>query len=134
MTAARWARHSLELDHESKLDQAISAGYDPHEDPNQPVPAHLRVPEGVDALAVFAAQVEAARHANECAVCGSRCVECGERLCSTNGPEPAPRCADHLCCVECSDHVVYCGECKRVMAGVAEDKAADNYRETRHGA
>ena len=64
MSAARWARPSLEL-HESTLDQAISAGFDPHEDPNQPVPTHLRVPEGVDALAVFAAQVEAAREGRE---------------------------------------------------------------------
>lgn len=32
---------------------------------NDPLPAHLRAPEGTDCLAVFAAQVEATREANE---------------------------------------------------------------------
>lgn len=45
----------------SKLDDAINRGFDPGEDYDQPAPSHLRAPEGVDPLAVFAAQVEAAR-------------------------------------------------------------------------
>ena len=70
-----WGRN-LDHAHESKIDAAISAGFDPGEDYNQPAPSHLRAPEGVDPLTVFAAQVEAVRHGWGCDV-----VDCGEVRC-----------------------------------------------------
>ncbi len=45
----------------SRLDDAIDRGFDPHPDDLLPPPAHLRYPAGVDVLAAFAADVEAAR-------------------------------------------------------------------------
>lgn len=44
-----------------KLDDAIDRGFDPHPDDMLPPAAHLVAGEGVDVLAVFAAEVEAAR-------------------------------------------------------------------------
>lgn len=48
----------------SKLDRAISAGYDPHPDDLLPPAAHLAEPDGewsLDPLRAFAAEVEAVR-------------------------------------------------------------------------
>lgn len=46
-------------------EEADAAGFAPSRDDLLPLAEHLRAPEGTDCLAVFAAQVEAAREANE---------------------------------------------------------------------
>jgi hypothetical protein len=43
-----------------RREEAERAGFDPHEAPT-PVPTHLRAGDGVDRLAVFAAEVEVIR-------------------------------------------------------------------------
>lgn len=45
----------------SRLDDAISRGFDPSPEDLLPPPAHLVFPVGVDPLTAFAAEVEAAR-------------------------------------------------------------------------
>lgn len=62
---------------------------------------------------------------DDCPRCGERCDDCGRVMCSTNGPEPAPRCQDHPTCTRCSTHVIYCGECGRVLDQLAQDDADD---------
>jgi hypothetical protein len=37
-----------------------------------------------------------------CEDCGLRCLECDERMCLTNGPEPS---ADPAVCVDCAEAV-----------------------------
>lgn len=45
----------------------------------------------------------------ECADCGVRCDDCGERMCSEFGPEPAITCAAHRLCICCDD--MTCKDC-----------------------
>lgn len=47
----------------SRRDRALMAGFDPHPDDMLPPAAHLMASEGVDLLAAFAAEVDAARAA-----------------------------------------------------------------------
>lgn len=111
-----WGRYIDEPPY-SKLDLAISAGFDPGEDYNQPAPAHLRPPAGVDALAVFAAQVEAARAHLDCGVedCGNRrCDTCGDRMACT-GPEP------RACGVSCCDCPCDCTACLQARDDMRAD-------------
>jgi hypothetical protein len=52
--------HPFYLPRTIRREEAERAGFDPHEAPT-PVPTHLRAGDGVDRLAVFAAEVEAIR-------------------------------------------------------------------------
>lgn len=61
----------------------------------------------------------------DCPRCGESCDDCGERMCSTNGPEPAPRCQEHPTCTSCATHPVHCRECGRVLDLAAQDHADD---------
>ena len=61
-----WGRYSEPHEWPSRIDRAISAGFDPGEDYDQPAPAHLRPPAGVNALAVFAAQADHALGITRC--------------------------------------------------------------------
>lgn len=80
-------------------------GFDPHPEDMLPPAAHLLPGEGVtDLLGALDAAVKAARHANACEDCGTRCsAYCDERLCSTNGPAVGARCGDHIVCESCVD-------------------------------
>ena len=51
-----------------------------------------------------------------CPGCGDQCTDCGQRMCTTNGPAPIPTCPDHPTCIRCAlaHPVVYCTECQRV--------------------
>lgn len=60
VTAAYFAKPHAEH-RTTKLDDALDRGYVPHPDDMLPPAQHLLPGEGVDALAVFAAEVEAAR-------------------------------------------------------------------------
>jgi hypothetical protein len=52
--------HPFYLSGTIRREEAERHGFDPHEQPT-PVPTHLRASDGVDRLAVFAAEVEAIR-------------------------------------------------------------------------
>ena len=93
----------------SRLDAAIDRGFDPGE---RPEPA----PRNVELTPEWARGIESARHnagVNGCDGCGTRCIDCNERMCIAFGPEPAPRCVDHPTCVDCAE-IPDCRECKRV--------------------
>lgn len=61
-----------------------------------------------------------------CPSCGDRCTDCGDRMCTLNGPEPAPRCSEHPCCSGvCSLAPVYCWACKELLADIEQDAMAD---------
>lgn len=53
----------------------------------------------------------------------NHCIECGDSITDTD--EGAPRCLEHQTHTRCSDHVVYCRECRRVLAEVEQDRADD---------
>jgi hypothetical protein len=52
--------HPFHMPRRIRREEAERAGFDPHEAPT-PVPTHLRAGDGVDRLAVFAAEVEVIR-------------------------------------------------------------------------
>lgn len=53
----------------------------------------------------------------------NHCIECGDAI--TDADAGAPRCLEHQTHTRCSDHVVYCGPCKTVLAEVERDHADD---------
>lgn len=95
-------------EHNSKLDRAINAGFDPGEDyGSQPVDPTNITPA-------------VARHNHQgatvgCDQCGVRCDRCDDRMCARWGPEPR---ACGTTCVECPCD---CTTCQHVR----EDMRAD---------
>lgn len=113
----RWAAPTPEHPH-SKLDDAISRGFDPHEDQGgQPVMA----PGEWDALpSDHPSKRQMARWTHQgsatgCEHCGERCSDCQDRMCSQWGPEPR---ACSTVCVECRCDCQKCTEAR-------EDTRAD---------
>lgn len=56
---------------------------------------------------------------SDCPGCGTRCDDCGERMCNTYGPEVAVTCGAHTLCVDCSDSNNPCAECAYWKAAMA---------------
>lgn len=56
--------------------------------------------------------------AETCTDCGTRCDDCGERMCATWGPEPAITCGVHRYCTDC-DRDNRCRECRREREAAA---------------
>lgn len=88
MTAARWARPSLELGH-SRLDDAHDRGFDPTPDDNLPPAQHLQAPAGVNPLAWFIRSTRALRYVGpltRCAFCRTSVTEDDVSFCPHNLP------------------------------------------------
>ena len=101
-----WGRN-LDETYESKLDRAITAGFEPGEDYDQPPAAWIEADFQASGYATkaewFAAGVE---HSRLCGDHSTRCDTCGERLCAIDGPEP------RACGVTCADCPCDCTACQ----------------------
>lgn len=92
---------------ESRLSRALEAGYDPLPEDRLPPPLHQQTPPGVDALAEFAAEVQATPYAcNDCNV-------------AVHEDDLAPSCGSHYLCASCFETSDFgCKGCHRVWQEV----------------
>ncbi len=123
MTAARFANTPPEP-YRSKLDDAHDRGFAPHRDDLLPIAEHLLPGDGVDALAVFAAEVEAARHTCDVPACGTRCHDCDERM-TCMGPDA------RACGVTCWTCPCDCTACLRQREDMCDELLSQLEREAR---
>lgn len=114
-----WGHNSEPHEWPSRIDRAISAGFDPGEDYGSQT---IAAPGTWPSIHPAKRPVHRWAHqspAEACADCGTRCDYCDDRMCTRWGPAPEPSCGAHNVCEDCAaDH--HCRECQSARANERE--------------